>query len=278
MLARAAAVGAVSVLLLTGCSTLSGFGASPSPSPSGTASPTAEPLGPAFGDVAPRESRTDELGTYLHVTISPGAAVYRTVDPGTLDPSIDGSSWDEQSLLDAQRFVVTFVAEQTIDSTALDRDEAGWEEWIDSTSELYFGADSGDLMKLQGADGPTPIYNDPNDFTPKLVRDGLARLDDATITVDSLSNEPREGGEWLTISGTADVAYRLSDDEAIASLVQQGYTQDEAAGFGSLADGVEGHYLSYLTWSYSVERVGDGWLIRDYDLTWDSIVEGVSQA
>ncbi len=278
MLARAAAVGAVSLLLLTGCSTLGGFGASPPPSPSGSASPSSEPLGPAFGDVAPRESITDELGTYLHVTISPGAAVYRTVDPDTLDSSIDGSSWDEQSLLDAQRFIVTFVAEQTIDSTALDRDEAGWEEWVDSTSELYFGPDTGELMKLEGSDRPTPIYNDPDNFTPRLVRDGLSRMDDATITVDAISNEPREGGEWLTISGTADVSYRLTDEEAIANLLEQGYTQDEAAGFESLSDGQDGHYLSSLTWSYSVERVQDGWRIRDYDLTWDSIIEGVSQA
>jgi hypothetical protein len=133
-------------------------------------------------------------------------------------------------------------------------------------------------MKLEGADRPTPIYNDPDNFTPRLVRDGLARLDDATITVDSLSNEPREGGEWLTITGTADVSYRLTDDEAIANLMEQGYSQDEAEGFESLTDGEEGHYLSALTWSYSVERVGDGWQIRDYELTWDSIVEGVSQA
>ncbi len=98
------------------------------------------------------------------------------------------------------------------------------------------------------------------------MRDGLARMDDATITVDSLSNEPREGGEWLTITGTADVAYRLSDEEAIASLVEQGYTQDEAEALESLADGDEGHYLTILDWSYSVERVGDGWLIRAYDL------------
>jgi hypothetical protein len=278
MLARAAAVGVASVLLLTGCSTLGGFGPSASPSPSGSSSPSAVPLGPAFGDVAPRESITDELGTYLHVTVSPAAAVYRSVDPDTLDASIDGSSWDEQSLLDAQRFVVTFVAEQTIDSTALDRDEAGWEEWLESTSESYFGPDDDDLLKLEGADRPTPIYNDPDNFTPRLVRDGLARLDDATITVDALSNEPREGGEWLTISGTADVAYRLGDEEAIASLVEQGYSQDEAEAFESLADGEEGHYLTTIIWSYSVERVTDGWLIRSYDLSWESIIEGVSQA
>ncbi len=278
MLARAAAVGAASLLMLTGCSALSGFGPTASPSPSGSASPSDVPLGPAFGDVAPRESVTDELGTYLHVTISPAAGVYRSVDPEALDPSIDGSSWDEQSLLEAQRFVVTFVAEQTIDSAALDRDLPGWEEWLESTSADYFGEDDGDLMKLEGSDRPTPIYNDPNDFTPRLVRDGLARMDDVTITVESLSNEPREGGEWLTVSGTADVAYRLSDEEAIASLVQQGYTQDEAEGFESLADGEEGHYLTILDWSYSVERVGDGWLIRDYDLMWESIIEGVSQA
>ena len=278
MLARAAAVGAVSLLLLTGCSALTGFGPSASPSPSGSATPSDVPLGPAFGDVAPRESVTDELGTYLHVTISPGAAVYRTVDPDVLDSSIDGSSWDEQSLLEAQRFVVTFVAEQTIDSTALDRDRPGWDEWVESTSVRYFGPDDDDLLKLEGSDRPTPIYNDPDDLTPRLVRDGLARMDDATITVDSLTNEPREGGEWLTITGTADVAYRLSDEEAIASLVEQGYSQDEAEGFGSLADGEEGHYLTTLNWSYSVERVSDGWLIRAYDLSWESIIEGVSQA
>jgi hypothetical protein len=236
------------------------------------------PLGPAFGDVAPRESITDELGTYLHVTISPDSDAYTSVDPESVDASITGSSWDEQSLLDAQRFVATFVAEQTIDSTALDRDEAGWQDWRDTTSERYFGEDTGELMKLEGADRPTPIYNDPDNFTPRLVRDGLARLDDATITIESLANEPREGGEWLTVTGTADVAYRLSDQEAIASLLEQGYDQATAESFEALSDGVDGHYLTLLTWSYSVERVADGWIIRAYDLTWESIIEGVSQA
>ena len=181
-------------------------------------------------------------------------------------------------MLDAQRFVATFVAEQTIDSSALDRDEAGWEEWVDSTSVSYFGPDNGDLMKLDGADRPTPIYNDPDNFTPRLVRDGLARLDDATITIESLSNEPREGGEWLTVTGTAEVAYRVSDTEAIASLLEQGYDQEAAESFEALTDGVDGHYLTTLSWSYSVERLADGWLIRDYDLAWESIIEGVSQA
>ncbi len=278
MLTRAAALGVAAVVLLTGCSALSGFGPSASPTPSGTASPSAVPLGPAFGDVAPRESITDDLGTYLHITISPASDAYTSVDPDTVDASITGSSWDEQSLLDAQRFVATFVAEQTIDSSALDRDEAGWEEWVDSTSEIYFGAASGELMKLEGADRPTPIYNDPDNFTPRLVRDGLARLDDATITIESLANEPREGGEWLTVTGTADVDYRLSDQEAIASLLEQGYDQETAESFDSLGDGEDGHYLTLLTWSYSVERVADGWLIRAYDLTWESIIEGVSQA
>jgi hypothetical protein len=278
MPARAAALGIAAVVLLSGCSALSGFGPTASPSPSGSASPSDVPLGPAFGDVAPRESVTDELGTYLHVTISPDSAAYASVDPETVDASITGSSWDEQSLLDAQRFVATFVAEQTIDSSALDRDEAGWDAWVESTSERYFGPDSGELMKLEGADRPTPIYNDPDNFTPRLVRDGLARLDDATITIESLANEPREGGEWLTVAGTADVAYRLSDQEAIASLIEQGYDEATAESFGALNDGEDGHYLTLLTWSYSVERVADGWVIRAYDLTWESIIEGVSQA
>jgi len=276
----AAATVLVSGVLLSGCSALpSGF---PSPSPSGSPSPsdTSAPIGTAFGDVAPRESVTDDFGTYLHVTLAPSSAAATRVDPATLDDSIEGSSWDADALLDAQRFVATFVAEQAIDSTALDRDLAGWEEWRAANGERFFGPSmQGELSKPDnGSDRPTPIYNDPDDFTPRLVRDGLARLDDASIVIDEIKNEPREGGEWLKISGKSDVAYRVTDDEAIAALKLQGYDDAAIAGFPALTDDLDGHYLTHLEWTYEVERVSDGWIIRDYDFVWDSNIEGVSQA
>lgn len=277
----AGAVGAAAVLLLAGCSALPGGLPSASPSGSGSPSASAVPIGAAFGDVAPRESVTDDLGTYLHVTLSPAAAVATEVDPATEGDLIAGSSWDDASLLDAQRFVATFVAEQTIDSSALDRDEAGWQTWLAQTAPSYFGADAADVIgrPAGGSDRPAPVFNDPNDSTPILVRDGLARLDDATITVTELQNEPREGGERLRVTGTSDVAYRLSDAEAIVYLLDQGYDQDTIDGFGQLSDGQDGHLLTHLEWSYSVERSGDGWLIRAYTpVTSDSNIEGVSQA
>ena len=237
-------------------------------------------MGPAVGDVVPRESVTDQFGTYLHVTLDPASALATQVNPATLDDSIAGSSWDEESLLEAQRFVATFVAEQAIDSTALDRDLAGWQEWQAANGERFFGPEmEGELSKPDnGSDRPTPIFNDPDDYTPRLVRDGLPRLDDATITVDEIENEPREGGEWLKVSGTSDVAYRVSDEEAIAALVLQGYDEESLAGFPALSDGVDGHYLVRMEWTYEVERTGEDWIIRDYDFVWDSNVEGVSQA
>jgi hypothetical protein len=275
-----AAVSTAAMLLLTGCSAFPG--GFPTASPSGSASPTSTgvPIGAAFGDVAPRESLTDDLGTYLHVTLSPTAAVATEVDPSTEGDLIAGSSWDDTSLLEAQKFVATFVAEQTIDSSALDRDEAGWENWLDSTAPIYFGDDAADVIgrPAGGTDRPTPIFNDPNDSTPILARDGLARLDDATITVTELQNEPREGGERLRVTGSADVAYRLTDEEAVVYLLDQGYDQDTVDGFGQLSDGEDGHFLTHIDWSYSVERAGDGWLIRAYTLTSDSNIEGVSQA
>jgi hypothetical protein len=276
----AAAAGTAALLLLTGCSAFpDGF---PTQSPSASASPsaTAVPIGTAFGDVAPRESVTDDLGTYLHVTLSPASPLATEVDPSAVGDLIAGSSWDESALLDAQRFVATFVAEQTIDSSALDRDEAGWDSWLASTAPTYFGADAVDVIGKQsgGTDRPTPIFNDPNDTTPILVRDGLARLDDATITVTELQNEPREGGERLRATGTSDVAYRLTDQEAIVFLLDQGYDADTVDDLGQLHDGEDGHLLTHLEWSYSVERSGEGWLIRAYTLTSDSSIEGVSQA
>lgn len=278
----AVAVAGVAVtggLLLGGCSAFPGAFPSASPSVSGSPSPSA-PIGAPFGDAAPRESVTDDLGTYLHVTLSPTASVANEVDPATVGDLIEGSSWDDASLLEAQRFVATFVAEQTIDSVALDRDEKGWTQWLDSTAATYFGPDYLDLLgkPAGGTDRATPIFNDPNDSTPVLVRDGLARLDDATITVSELQNEPREGGELLRVTGSADVAYRLSDDQAIAYLLDQGYDKQTVDGFTELHDGTDGHLLTHLDWSYSVERAGDGWLIRAYSLVSDSNIEGVAQA
>jgi hypothetical protein len=285
MYPRAVALGAAALLttaglLLSGCSAFpAGF---PSPTASGSPSPsdTGAPIGAPFGDVAPRESITDELGTYLHVTLSPTAEVATAIDPATVGASIAGSSWDDAALLEAQRFVATFVAEQTIDSTALDADEAGWESWVGSTAAQYFGPNPEEAIgrPTGGTDRPVPIFDDPNNSTPELVRDGLARLDDATITVDSLENDPREGGERLMVSGTADVSYRLSDEQAVATLLAQGYDQQTIDGFADLSDGKDGHFLTHLEWSYSVERVGSGWLIRSYQLTSDSNIEGVSQA
>jgi hypothetical protein len=280
MRAAAVAVAAATLLVLSACSVLpSGLR---SPSPSGSASPSAGavPIGTAFGDVAPRESVTDEFGTYLHITLAPSSAAATVVDPASVDPSVAGSTWDEAALLDAQRFVATFVAEQTIDSRALDRDLRGWEDWLAEVAPRYFGdALPGDLADPDGgADRPVPIFNDPDDFTPRLIRDGLPRLDDATIEIVSLQNLPREGGEWLSVSGTSDVAYRLSDAEAMAALLQQGFDQDSIINFPALTDEQDGHYLVRLEWSYSVERAADGWVIRDYDLTWDARIEGISQA
>jgi hypothetical protein len=274
----AVAIGAAGLLLLSGCAALPS--SSNSPSPSASASATAGPVGPAIGDVAPRESVTDELGTYLHVTLDPASSLATRVDPDSLDDSIEGSSWDEASILEAQRFVGTFVAEQVIDSTALDRDLAGWEEWEAANRERFFGPEAeGQLSKPEnGSDRPTPIFNDPDDFTPRLVRDGLPRLDDAEIVITGIENEPREGGEWLSVSGTSDVAYRVTDEEAIAALELQGYDPDILAGFPALADGEDGHYLVRMEWTYEVERDGDSWIIRDYDFVWDATVEGISQA
>ncbi|MGN6501492.1 MAG: hypothetical protein ACTHKX_01145 [Pseudolysinimonas sp.] len=275
----ASAISGIAVLLLAGCSAFPGAFPSASPSASGSPSPSA-PIGAPFGDAAPRESVTDELGTYLHVTLSPTAPVATEVDPATIGDLVAGSSWDDASLLEAQRFLATFVAEQTIDSVALDRDEDGWKDWLDSAAATYFGPDYRDLLgkPAGGTDRATPIFNDPNDSTPELVRDGLARLDDAAIAVTELQNEPREGGERLRVSGTADVAYRLSDDAAVAYLLDQGFDTQTVDGFAELHDGVDGHLLTHLDWSYSVERSGDGWLIRDYSLVSESNIEGVAQA
>jgi hypothetical protein len=255
-----------------------------SSTPSGSASPSASAFpvdGDLIGDVMTADTVTDNLGNYLHVTISPLSDAFTAVDPATVDGSITGSDWDDEELLDGQRFVARFVAEQTMDSIALDRDKAGWSEWLKSVAPDYFADPLPSALNqpADNTDRALPIFNDADNMTPELIRDGGARLSDATISIDSLANDPREGGEWLTVDGTASAAYRLSDESAIASLVAQGYTADEAvAEFPALADGEEGSYLVEFTFEYEVDRVAGKWVIRAWSLTSDASIEGVNQA
>jgi len=227
------------------------------------------------------EPVTDSKGSYLHMTISPLSAVYTSVDQATVDGSIAGSDWDADELLGGQRFVAQFVAEQTIDSVALDNDKAGWTDWLSTVAPRYFADPLPSALNTpaDNTDRAIPIFNDADDSTPDLVRDGGPRIDAATISIDSLANSPREGGEWLAVDGTASVTYRLTDASAVANLVSQGYDPSTImTDFPDLADGVDGHYLVDFTFEYQVDRIEGNWIIRDWSLTSDASIEGVSQA
>ncbi|CAN5229296.1 hypothetical protein BH11ACT3_BH11ACT3_05160 [soil metagenome] len=251
-------------------------------SATGSPNPSASAIdGDRLGDVVSTTPVTDELGDYRHVTIAPDAAAFASIDQATVDASIAGSDWDDTELLDAQRFVATFVAEQAIDSVALDRDEAGWKQWLTEVAPTYFADPLPDALAVpeDNTDRAIPIFNDADDATPILVRDGGARLTEASITIDELANSPREGGEWLAVIGSAQVSYRVSDDSALAALMRQGYTEQEAReSFPVLTDGVDGAYLGDFTFEYDVDRIDGKWVIRDWSLTSDTSFEGVNEA
>lgn len=276
-----AAAGAGAVLLVTGCGVMpvpSGSLTSGTPSASASAIP-----GDRLGDVVAFEPTGDDLGAYTHITIARDASAYGAIDPAAVDDSIDGSSWqDEAVLLTGQQFVARFVAEQTLDSIALDTGDDGWQLWLDDVAPQYFGdpAPSSLTDVDPTGDSTFPILQDSEGLSPEFVRDGRARLDDATVRIDALSNDPREGGEYLVVGGTADASYRVSDESAVASLVDAGFgTADEVrAQFPILDDGADGHYLADVTFTYRIERVGDDWQIRDWDVVSDTNFEGVSQA
>ena len=255
-------------MLLTGCSSLSGFGPSPPRRRPDRRSPSAVPLGPAFGDVAPRESITDDLGTYLHVTISPGV---RRVPHGR---SGHPRPVDQRQLVGrpepprgaALHRDLRRRADHRLQRARPRRSRLGGMGRLDLGA--YFGPDEDDLMKLEGRTGRRRLQRPRQLHAASWSATGSPAWTMPRSRSSPCSNEPREGGEWLTITGIADVAYRLERRGGDrARLLEQGYDQDEAEGFDALGRRRRGHYLTTLpTGATRSSAVSDGWLIRAYEL------------
>ena len=237
------------------------------------------PLGPAFGDVAPRESVTDELGTYLHVTISPGGRGLPHRRPRHARPldrrQLVGRA--EPARGAAVRRHVRRRADDRLDRPGSRRGRLGRMGRLDRRALLRSRR-----RRPHEARGLRPADSDLQRPRQLHAAAGARRAGPAGR---------RHHHGRLALERAAR-GRRVADDHRhgrrrrIASATRRrspprraGLHQDEAEGFESLADGEEGHYLTTARRGATRSSASrDGWLIRAYDLSWESIIEGVSQA
>ncbi|PPG15382.1 hypothetical protein C5D36_09815 [Rathayibacter sp. AY1C6] len=187
---------------------------------------------------------TDKYGSYALTTIDP-TDESMVVDQASLDSSVAQSGWSEADVLSAQQFVVTFVAEQLNDSTALDR-QTGWEQWKQDEAPKYVHPDYVDGIRSEqsdGADRSIIISNNFNNATPDLVRDGGPRVAAGEISTDQVWAFTTDAGvPALSIKGTSSYTYRAVDGAPV---------------------------YSDTDWAYALARSEGSWLITGFENGFD---------
>jgi hypothetical protein len=234
------------------------------PAPSITANPNVKTI-PGSGQVA-----SDKYGKYEHA-----APVKATIDDNGTDPSAKSVGFSNAEIKSAQNWVADFVSTQGVDSSAVDGDKAAWDAWTKANAAKYFDADNvkAIISNKDASERSSVIYNNPKDAITPLVRDGGVRISSEKLSVDTTQGFDNTGYKRLQIGGEANVAYRVSPEQAQAALKAARPNATEAqlkAQFPKAFNAKEDKLTLTFKYLYSVRPVGDSWKITGYSNTFQT--------
>lgn len=206
-------------LLLSACT--GGGGVTP-PSET-TAPPTSSPVvacstenpGP-YGDAVPLEAATDEYGEYCRTTIDPtsDALVY---DASKVDlESLEKYGFTEEEAKEAQITAVTFLMEQTFDSTRLDNYSQSPTEWLNENADSLSSPDvyldfvnSGEQLSSAGLIVtdylPTPV-----------IRNGGPRFTQTNVQVNEIVAFEGNGKKAIAVRMSANSFYPAENADIVS--------------------------------------------------------------
>lgn len=222
-----------------------------------------------LGDVVAFEKVTDSLGEYQHVTIAPDAKAL-VYDASKSDANIASSQYSEADVAEAQKFIVKFIAEESIDSEALDN-EAGWDAWqAENISKYLYAPMVGDMLApSEGYTRSFLISNNADGRTPQMMRDGKPRIEKATFNLQSVSAEHDDQYNidylWFTINTTT--TYRATSDSARTKLKEdRAELSDEEFNsiFSNLDSVDETPFQATTKWQYAAIKENGQWIIPGY--------------
>lgn len=197
---------------------------SATPKPSATVSALCNPANDVYGDSVAEKPVKDELGAYCKTVINPKASALKK-DVSKYDMvTLKDNGFTEDQAYEAQKTIVTFVANQALDSSALDtntpgtvgNDDAGL-AWYAANSNLI-DSSAQDVYKNSGDLVPAGIVL--TGYLPPLIRDGKTRVNKTSIEVTSvyagkstINNLPQ-----IDVSIKFKVSYRATVDNTVKWL------------------------------------------------------------
>jgi hypothetical protein len=242
---------------LAGCSgTPSEKDITPSPSSSETAAILDTKT--TYGDVHAYKIVEDADGKYAATTINEDAKALQ-YDASIVDSSTTGA-FTQEEIITAQKIVATFVAEETLDSIALDS-TAGWEEWKANVAPQKFYPNSlasvlSNETYADNYDRSLVIENNSNNETPKMVRDGKPRSKNTLINLTKVFGgyDPNFNQNYLQFNFNLKATYRISEEETLRLFKEANpdmSVEEMKKTNPLLFDGVEGKLFISLPINYT---------------------------
>jgi hypothetical protein len=202
---------------LTGCGTgTSGvsLGANASSSPSATAA--------AYGSVNGSGVRVETpTGSYEKIVADKTGPSYNP-DYGLGYPFPDylsSAGWTEQDAVAGQRFVVDYLVQEYLDSTALEGGDEAFQKWYETDAKRYFPEELYAELSANGSANGAVLGNFAGQklLPNSLIHDSKPRISSIDLDISSTNNGPFDDGQGLkgikfSIGYTAQ--YRVDDANA----------------------------------------------------------------
>lgn len=281
--ARTAVIAAPLLLAiaLTGCSTTSDTKPASTATTSATAkaaetkTPTVT-IGDAIGKVENGKPIiiTDEWGSYQKMTLNPDAKFY-TIIPTDNDGSAKSNGFTDEDTLSAEKWLATFITEETLDSSVLDSKDKKNLDWLPE-GRKYLTEDMQAIAEEQGNEANIVVAGlwngdgGPDKIPGRTVRDSRPRASNVTVTFTKVRGVEDGGKSYVLFDGTTSTRYIADNKGIIEGYSMRDYTLDQVkTRFPNIDTAKPLAIQSDITFQYALTRNGNGWALGGYTVKAD---------
>lgn len=219
-------------------------------------------------DLVPLEKVEDEYGSYLRTTVRDFSSIKYT----------DSNGVSEEGPKEAKEFIIRFIVEEALDSTALDNEQS-WNSWKQDVAPKYLHSDyiqellSREMVVDNGFGGSMGgrgiVLTDEKNTMPTLFRDGSSRSTGKLFTSFAFIRDI-EDPEVLNFRASGSAIYPVKDEDAKEYFrnyfIDESGEIDEGAvdDFNGLNDGRDSYLKVDFSLEYRIKSENDNWKIIDF--------------
>lgn len=279
--ARITAVAAPLALIIA----LSGCAATDAAKPAGSASSSATgtakaaekaptiTIGDAVGQVKDGKPViiTDEWGPYQKMTLNPDAKFFTTI-PAQNDGSAKENGFTDADILDAEKWLGTFITEETIDSDVLDAKDGTLSDWVNENRK-YLTESLQQIAEQQGDDANLVVgglWNgkaEQERIPGRMARNSKPRASSVTVNYSAVSGVTDNDKPYLVFDGTTATRYIADNKAFVDGYAKRGFSLDQVKQhFPNIDSAKPLAVQSDVTFEYALLRNGAGWAIGGWTL------------